>query len=61
MTSDTLEVTGIDHIYIAVRDLGRSEAFYDPVMKLLGFKKGTSPINNERHASAPCFATTGTS
>jgi hypothetical protein len=24
-----IEITGIDHIYIAVADLGRSEKFYD--------------------------------
>jgi catechol 2,3-dioxygenase-like lactoylglutathione lyase family enzyme len=26
------EVTGIDHLYVAVSDLSRSEAFYDRVM-----------------------------
>lgn len=45
----TLEVTAVDHIYIAVTDIARSERFYDAVMKLLGFRKGTKPINNERH------------
>ena len=30
-----LEVTAIDHIYVAVRDLERSVTFYDPVMKFL--------------------------
>ena len=45
----SLEVTGVDHIYIAVADIQRSEQFYDVVMKLLGFRKGTKPINNERH------------
>jgi glyoxylase I family protein len=44
-----IEVTGVDHVYIAVRDLGRSEAFYDSIMKLLGFRKGTTPIGGERH------------
>ena len=44
-----IEVTGVDHIYIAVMDMGRSEAFYDPIMKLLGFRKGTTPIGGERH------------
>jgi len=29
------EVTGIDHIYIAVSDLARAERFYDTVMKAL--------------------------
>lgn len=44
-----LEVTGIDHLYVAVRDLPRSVAFYDPVMRLLGFKKGNVPIAGEPH------------
>jgi catechol 2,3-dioxygenase-like lactoylglutathione lyase family enzyme len=39
----------IDHIYVAVSDLARSEAFYDRVMRFLGFKKGTFPIAGERH------------
>ncbi len=45
----TIEVTAVDHIYVAVSDIDRSERFYDAVMKLLGFRKGTFPINNERH------------
>ena len=45
-----VEVIGIDHIYLAVRDLARSEAFYDPVMMgVLGFRKGTGDIANEPH------------
>src|SRR5262245_66401551 len=39
-----LEVSGVDHIYVAVSDLVRSVAFYDPVMRLLGFRKGTKTI-----------------
>jgi glyoxylase I family protein len=45
----TLEVTAIDHIYVAVTDLPRSIAFYDPLMKALGFRKGTKPIAGEQH------------
>lgn len=44
-----IEVTAVDHIYITVRDLDRSIAYYDPVMRLLGFRKGTTPIGGERH------------
>jgi catechol 2,3-dioxygenase-like lactoylglutathione lyase family enzyme len=44
-----IEVGAIDHVYVAVSDLGRSEAFYDRVLRLLGFKKGTSPIAGEAH------------
>ena len=45
-----LEVTAVDHVYVTVTDLGRSVAFYDPVMRLLGFRKGTMPIEGEPHA-----------
>lgn len=43
-------VTTVDHVYVTVRDLARSEPFYDVVMRLLGFRKGTSPVAGERHA-----------
>jgi glyoxylase I family protein len=43
------EITGIDHIYIAVLDLRRSEQFYDPVMKILGFRKTAFDLNGEPH------------
>ena len=36
-----IEVVGIDHIYVAVSDMKRSEDFYDKVMSVLGFKKNT--------------------
>jgi len=45
-----VEVIGIDHIYLAVRDLARSEAFYDQVMlNVLGFRKGTLAVGGEPH------------
>jgi glyoxylase I family protein len=43
------EVIGIDHIYIAVSDLGRSERFYDTVMKVLGFKRNEFHLEGDRH------------
>lgn len=43
------EVIGIDHIYIAVADLARSEAFYDAVMPVLGFKKNSFSNEGDRH------------
>ena len=43
------EVIGIDHIYIAVSDLGRAEAFYDKAMATLGFRKNTFTIGGEPH------------
>ena len=45
-----IDVTGVDHVYLAVRDFDRSLVFYDRVMRFLGFKKGTFPIAGERHA-----------
>jgi len=44
------ELLGVDHVYLTVGDFERSVAFYDRLMKALGFKKGTSPIRGESHA-----------
>ena len=43
------DVIGIDHIYIAVANLQRSEAFYDVVMPLLGFRKSSFELAGEPH------------
>ena len=44
------EVTGIDHIYITVTDLVRSEEFYDKALvKLLGFKKNKFSLGGDAH------------
>lgn len=43
------EVIGIDHIYIAVSNLERSEQFYDAVMEVLGFRKNRFQIDGEQH------------
>jgi glyoxylase I family protein len=44
------EVIGIDHIYIAVSDLGVSEGYYDKVMiEALGFRKNTFSIGGDPH------------
>ena len=45
----SVEVVAFDHVYVAVRDLEISEAFYDPLMRCLGFRKGTMPIGGEPH------------
>lgn len=45
----TIEVDGLDHLYVTVSDLAVSERFYDGVMRLLGFRKGTLPIGGEPH------------
>jgi catechol 2,3-dioxygenase-like lactoylglutathione lyase family enzyme len=44
------EVIGIDHIYIAVSDLERSEIFYDRVMlEALGFRKNKFTLGGDPH------------
>jgi len=45
-----VEVIGIDHFYLTVRDLERSEAFYDRVMQqVLGYRKVHSTIADDPH------------
>lgn len=39
-----VEVTGIDHVYLTVEDLARSQRFYDAVMSVLGFRKVARPL-----------------
>lgn len=44
------EVTGIDHIYITVSDLNRSERFYDQVLLgVLGFRKSRFALGGDAH------------
>ena len=43
------QITGIDHIYLAVSDLSISEAFYDRVMPALGFRKSRFEIGGDPH------------
>ena len=43
------EIIGIDHIYITVSDLTRSERFYDCVMRILGFRKNTFTNEGDHH------------
>jgi catechol 2,3-dioxygenase-like lactoylglutathione lyase family enzyme len=45
----TFEIIGIDHIYIAVKDLRRSEEWYDKVMPLIGFKKNSFQNDGDLH------------
>ena len=44
-----VEVIGIDHIYVAVRDLARSSRFYDGVMAVLGYRRVEAPIGGDPH------------
>ena len=45
------QVTGIDHVYLAVSDLARSRCFYDIVLhEVLGFEPGEAfALNGEAH------------
>lgn len=43
------EIIGIDHIYVTVANLPRSEVFYDIVMSVLGFRKSQFQIQGEKH------------
>lgn len=43
------EIIGIDHIYLTVSDMERSEKFYDVAMGILGFRKSRFQINAEKH------------
>ncbi len=45
----SVEVVGLDHIYITVGDLARSEEFYDRLMRVLGFRKSERPIGGDPH------------
>ena len=44
-----IAVIGIDHLYISVSDMTRSERFYDRLMPLLGFRRNEFVIGGERH------------
>jgi glyoxylase I family protein len=43
------EIIGIDHIYLTVSDMTRSEKFYDVVMEIIGFRKNDFQIGTEKH------------
>jgi catechol 2,3-dioxygenase-like lactoylglutathione lyase family enzyme len=44
------EITGIDHIYISVSDLQRSELFYDRVLlQTFGFRKNQFTLGGDPH------------
>jgi catechol 2,3-dioxygenase-like lactoylglutathione lyase family enzyme len=45
-----VDVLGIDHVYVTVRDLAAAEAFYDRVMiDVLGYRKASAPIGGDPH------------
>jgi glyoxylase I family protein len=46
---ERVEIVGVDHIYLAVSDMKRSEAFFDTVLALLDFRKIDAPIGGAPH------------
>ena len=44
-----VEVIGTDHVYLSVSDPARSEAFYDRLFAVLGFRKNEFALGGERH------------
>ena len=44
-----VEVIGIDHVFVAVRDLEISGEFYDRVMGVLGFRKRATSLGGDPH------------
>lgn len=50
MSDGAAEVLGIDHVYLTVRDLARSERFYDSLLVgALGHVKAAAPIGGDPH------------
>ena len=45
----SVEVIGIDHLYLTVSDLPRSEEYYDRIMPVLGFKKNSFQNEGDLH------------
>lgn len=43
------EVIGFDHVHITMRDLARSEAFYDKAMSALGSRKNAFGLRGDPH------------
>ena len=46
---ERVEVTGLDHLYLTVSDIARSEAWYDTVFGLLDFRKMDAAIAGDPH------------
>jgi catechol 2,3-dioxygenase-like lactoylglutathione lyase family enzyme len=44
-----VEVIGIDHVFVAVRDMHAAKGFYDRVMPILGFRRGSGSIGGDPH------------
>ena len=49
MADTPIRVVGLDHIYLTVSDMARSEAWYDKVLGLLDFRKSDFTIAKTPH------------
>ncbi len=47
--AERVEVVGLDHLYLTVADVARSEPFYDTVFGLLDFRKMDAAIGGDPH------------
>ncbi len=46
---ERVEVVGLDHVYLSVSELERSQKFYDTVLGLLDFRTVDAPIGGNPH------------
>jgi catechol 2,3-dioxygenase-like lactoylglutathione lyase family enzyme len=46
---ERIEVIGLDHLYLTVTDVAKSEPFYDAVFGLLDFRKTDTAIASDPH------------
>src|SRR4051812_37738286 len=46
---ERVEVLGLDHLYLTVTDVARSEPFYDTVFGVLDFRKTDTEIAGDPH------------
>jgi glyoxylase I family protein len=49
LLAERIEVIGLDHLYLTVKDLAHSEKFYDTVFGRLDFRKADTSIAGDPH------------
>ncbi|MBI3675372.1 MAG: VOC family protein, partial [Proteobacteria bacterium] len=49
LLAERIDVVGVDHLYLTVADVARSEPFYDAVFGLLDFRKTDTTIACDPH------------
>jgi catechol 2,3-dioxygenase-like lactoylglutathione lyase family enzyme len=55
-----VEVIGIDHVFVAVRDMEAAKGFYDRVMPILGFRRGDGSLAGGTRTSSTTAASSST-